>query len=209
MGDALHRAVLAQRVHLHELTAADMHGVPERNHLQLHGNAAQMFDGARRPGAAIADKAHGLAHPFLVGLIERVLQRRRNGMVVFPRHDHETVELRQRLLPANGPGILTRSPEVRGRLVEERQIEIAQIKLFESHVSTGSSQIKKPLRRLVREPRIAGGPDDDTDTGFIRGGHFRPPFAFLVPWPLHVLHMLALRIAPPPHRPKSRTPAAA
>jgi len=96
----------------HEIAAADMDGSMCGHHLQFHADSPEVFDRTRGARATIADGGEWLAVPFLIGLIERVLQSRCYLMVVFGDHEDIAVETADGFLPADRFGILARHPQV-------------------------------------------------------------------------------------------------
>jgi hypothetical protein len=94
----------------HEIRAPDMHGGMGRDHLQFYGDQPQMFDGAGGADASVAYRGEWLAGPFVVGLIERVLENAGDRLVVFRDHEYLSVAFADRLLPADGFRILARHP---------------------------------------------------------------------------------------------------
>jgi len=67
-----------------------MDGGASRDHLEFDADPAQMLQRTRTTRAAIGDRRKGLAVPFLIGLIERVLESRGDRMIVLGDDKDET-----------------------------------------------------------------------------------------------------------------------
>ncbi len=86
-----------------------MHAIARRDHLQLHRDQAQLFDGARTANAAVADKGGRLPAKLIVGVVERILQRAGDAAVVLGDDKNEAVELGELGAPAAGNLVLRRA----------------------------------------------------------------------------------------------------
>src|ERR1700733_13123085 len=86
-----------------------------------------MFDCAHPASSAITDGGERFTVPFLVSLIQRVLQDAGERMVVFGDHEDVAVETSNGLLPTDRLWILAGHPHVGRHLVEEWQRMVAQI----------------------------------------------------------------------------------
>ena len=82
--------------------------------------------GARR-GVAVADEPDGFVGPLDAEGVERVLERRRHGVVVLRRADHERVGAGDQLAPPSGVGVHVATGRGLLRLVEERQVDHGQV----------------------------------------------------------------------------------
>ena len=83
-----------------------------------------MLDCTRAAHAAIGEKADRLVCPFDIGLIESVLERTRDLVVVLGSDDNIAIEFTDALLPCNGAWVFTGHPCIGCFFVEQGQIEI-------------------------------------------------------------------------------------
>src|SRR5262245_58086916 len=91
----------------------------DRRHLQFYGNEPQLLDGASRTDRAVTDERSRLVVPFRVGIIECILQRRRNAAIVLRAYKDITVEFGDFLLPPLRHLVLGRHPGIDSIFVVE------------------------------------------------------------------------------------------
>src|SRR5450631_3623323 len=95
-----------------------------------------MLNRPRRSGPAITNGSPRLTHPFLIGLVERILQHTRDRAVVFGHHENEAVVSGERFLPAQSLGVFARRRYRRPLLIEERHRMVAKVEKFRLDVVT-------------------------------------------------------------------------
>ncbi len=143
---------------------------PDRRHLQFYCNEPQLFDRAGRPDGAVTDKGGRLVVPFRVGVIQRVLQHRRNAAVVFRADKDVAVEFADFLLPALRDLVLGRHPGIGSHFVEEGHWVFAQIDDLDDHVVALRGDGCNPLRGFMSEAGGARGADNDGDLDLCHDG---------------------------------------
>ena len=89
--------------------------------LQLCGDAPEVFDGPGPSGAAVADESDGLVVPFGVEVVQGVLQRCGDGVVVFGGDDDVAVEGGDLRCPASGVVLAVVAAGRGERFVQEGQ----------------------------------------------------------------------------------------
>ena len=85
--------------------------MPQRCHLHLDGDEAELLDRAGAADVAPPDERNGFAGPFDERVVDRVLQHRGVTVVVLRRHDHEAVGPIERF---------TKPRDLRARVVTQR-----------------------------------------------------------------------------------------
>ena len=171
MGVVVERLALLEdaeeRLHAH------IHLGPDRCHVQLDGDAAQLLDRAGAADAAIADERHRLAAPFEGGGIERVLQHCGGPMIIFRGSDDEAVIFADLVAPGLGGGVRIDAlgPGRGDGLFEQRQILVAQVERVEREVVARGGAGGDPLGGNVRETLRARTADDECE---VEHGNFDP-----------------------------------
>ena len=138
--------------------------VTHGSHLHLRQHQAQLLDGARSTGAAVADEASRLVTPFCKQKINRVLERARSSMVVLRRNENVGIETADLGGPYFGVRLTVLAHYGRHGLVEKRQVEIFDVYEFELGVGTLLSDFVNPLSHGLA---VATGPrasDDDCNS---------------------------------------------
>jgi len=141
-----------------------------RHHLEFDADAAQVLDRAGAADAAVAEGRERLADPFEVGLVEGVLQRRGDGVVVLGGHENVPVVGTDGVLPGDDLRVDGGGVQVGGCFGEEWQVEVAQVELVEGEVVSLGGLFHQPVGGLVGEALGTGRGDDHGQAGGRRVG---------------------------------------
>ena len=110
---------------------------------ELDRNAAHVLDGSRATHATVAHECDGLAIPFDVSAIQRVLEHGSGTMVVLCHCRNERITAPDPVPPHFCSGLRVHPVRDRGtlRFGKERKISFAQIQHFEFEVAAGRSSL--------------------------------------------------------------------
>ena len=119
---------VAHRVHLQQIGAHDVDAGADRHHLQLDGDGAQVLGGAgrrrwsRRPTTAAGLWTHSLYAWSRAFFSAPVIERLYSAVTKMKPSKDASFSCQ-----ATACAVLARGPEVRAPLVEERQVEVAEV----------------------------------------------------------------------------------
>src|ERR1700674_4336925 len=103
-----------------------------------------MLNRPRRSGPAVTNGSERLPYPFLIGLVERILQHTRDRAVVFGHHENEAVVSCESLLPAQCLGVLAGHRARPPLLSEEGHRMVTKVENIRLDVVTGLGLFQHP-----------------------------------------------------------------
>ena len=95
--------------------------------MHLGQHEPQLLDSSRAARASVAHEARRFVIPFGEEKIDRVLQRRRNAVVVLRRDEDECVQRGDLRCPPLGVRLLIVAHRRRHRFVEQRKLEVLDV----------------------------------------------------------------------------------
>lgn len=142
-----------------------MHGGAGRRHLHLDQDQPQLLHRACAADPTITDESRRLAPGLIVDMVERVLQRAADRVVILGGDEDVAVEFADLGGPALGDVVLDRRVGGRHRRLEQRHRIIAQVDNLIVGIAASLGELEYPFRRSVGKAGFAGGGEDDADTG--------------------------------------------
>ena len=140
----------------------DMNAGTYGRHLQFDGMQPQLFDGTGAANTAVAEESHCLVVPFVIGVVERVLEHARRPAVVFGCQHDVAVEFGDLLLPLLRHLVPGRRVGEPASFVEERHRVVTQIEHLDVDVPSCLCDVEDPFRGLIGKTPCTRAADYDT-----------------------------------------------
>ena len=145
----------------------DVHDLAERHHLQHRAHLLQHLDRPRSgSNSAVAREPDRLVPPFRVQVVDRVLDRCIEPVVVLGEHEDERIAARDGRAPC--PGVLVdvlTEPRML-RFVEHRQADLGQVDQLDVKRAVRYGSLIDPCRHGRPDPARPGAGDNDLQCRF-------------------------------------------
>src|SRR5262249_24226575 len=186
--------VVAIRLELSEVLEIseerEHHLRPNRGDHDLGQNQPHVFDGARATRAPVTDKGGCLVVPFVIEVVDRVLERPGGAVIVLGRHEHERIEGFDLLGPLFRVLMRVLAKGGQYRLIEQWEVEVSDVNELDVGIPALFRQAIDPMCDSAIAPSWPRASGHDCDSKHVVLAYLR----LVEIWSSHLLGRFRLKL---------------